>query len=189
MHADQKAPAIPPVASQVPQESQQSTAPQAAGRPSASSVADIYATDAGSSAGPAYGSNTGSSAYGGNAYGGRAYGGSAYGGSAYGGSAYGGAYGSGGAAYQSTNPTDAELEAEYGSGGLAQRPPSDPYGPYGGTTVPLDPEEEEIQQIKMDIRGTKNESLGSTRNALRLARETEETATNTMYKLGEQSGA
>ena len=72
---------------------------------------------------------------------------------------------------------------------MAQRPPSDPYGPYGGTTVPLDPEEEEIQQIKMDIRGTKNESLGSTRNALRLARETEETATNTMYKLGEQSGA
>lgn len=55
--------------------------------------------------------------------------------------------------------------------------------------MPLDPEEEEIQQIKMDIRGTKNESLGSTRNALRLARETEETATNTMYKLGEQSGA
>ena len=51
-----------------------------------------------------------------------------------------------------------------------------------------DPEEEEIQAIKFQIRNTKQESLSSTRNALRLARETEETATNTMVKLGEQSG-
>jgi hypothetical protein len=38
------------------------------------------------------------------------------------------------------------------------------------------------------MRFTKQESLSSTRNALRIAREAEETATNTMLRLGDQSG-
>ena len=63
----------------------------------------------------------------------------------------------------------------------------DPYAVQSGIQG-FDPEEEEIQGIKYQIRSTKQESLSSTRNALRLARETEETATNTMVKLGEQSG-
>lgn len=109
-------------------------------------------------------------------------------------------------------PTDAELLAEYGTGTAPARPrqayqqPSS-YGqsasyttmqpmqssayrdPYSNPTMAqeFDPEEEEIQDIKHQIRGTKQETLSSTRNALRLARETEETATNTMVKLGEQS--
>lgn len=60
--------------------------------------------------------------------------------------------------------------------------------PYAQTSEqPLDPEEDEVQALKFQIRNTKQESLSSTRNALRLARETEETASNTMIKLGEQS--
>ncbi|KOS13461.1 protein transporter sec9 [Malassezia pachydermatis] len=94
-------------------------------------------------------------------------------------------------------PSDADLLAEYGSGSAPPPPqgtymtpgaPSyrDPYSQDQLDTA-LDPEEEEIQAIKYQIRNTKQESLSSTRNALRLARETEETATNTMIKLGEQS--
>ena len=94
-------------------------------------------------------------------------------------------------------PTDDELLAEYGAGSAApsaagsanlyeQTPytSSDPYSTEGPV---LSPEEEEIQAIKYDIRNAKQESLSSTRNALRLAREAEETGSNTMMKLGEQS--
>ncbi|WFC99508.1 Protein transport protein S9 plasma membrane t-SNARE [Malassezia yamatoensis] len=90
-------------------------------------------------------------------------------------------------------------------GGIAMYPGSSQvpmYGTTGGTQASylsqdpyaqteqqqaLSPEEEEVQDLKFQIRATKQESLSSTRNALRLARETEETATNTMAKLGEQS--
>jgi len=104
-------------------------------------------------------------------------------------------------------PSDAELLTEYGGGsappsgsnipaGYSAQPnfganPATSYrDPYSDSQVAqtYDPEEEEIQAIKFQIRNTKQESLSSTRNALRLARETEETATNTMVKLGEQSG-
>ncbi|WFD20577.1 Protein transport protein S9 plasma membrane t-SNARE [Malassezia caprae] len=103
-------------------------------------------------------------------------------------------------------PSDAELLAEYGSGstqpsgsGMSAGYSAQPsYGssttasyrdPYSDSQMAqaYDPEEEEIQAIKFQIRNTKQESLSSTRNALRLARETEETATNTMVKLGDQS--
>ncbi|KZO91210.1 hypothetical protein CALVIDRAFT_568471 [Calocera viscosa TUFC12733] len=47
--------------------------------------------------------------------------------------------------------------------------------------------EEEIEAIKKDLRWTKQETVGSSRNALRLAREAEETARNTLLKLGDQS--
>jgi hypothetical protein len=48
--------------------------------------------------------------------------------------------------------------------------------------------EEEVEAIKKDIRWTKQETVGSSRNALRMAREAEETARNTLLKLGDQSG-
>ena len=49
-------------------------------------------------------------------------------------------------------------------------------------------DDEEVEAIKQQTRYTKEESKESTRNALRIARETEENATNTMMKLGDQSG-
>ncbi|MBW0550201.1 hypothetical protein O181_089916 [Austropuccinia psidii MF-1] len=48
-------------------------------------------------------------------------------------------------------------------------------------------EDQEVEAIKQQIRFTKQETLSSTRNALRIAREAEETARNTMNKLGDQS--
>ncbi|KAF8686756.1 hypothetical protein RHS04_00019 [Rhizoctonia solani] len=48
-------------------------------------------------------------------------------------------------------------------------------------------EDEEIEGIKQDTRQLKQESVQSTRNALRIAREAEETARNTLLKLGDQS--
>lgn len=62
-------------------------------------------------------------------------------------------------------------------------------GPGGGRDVP--PEEgndEDVEGIKQSMRFTKQESLASTRNALRLAREAEETARGTVGRLGDQSG-
>jgi hypothetical protein len=49
--------------------------------------------------------------------------------------------------------------------------------------------DEDVEAIRKDIRFTKQESVQSTRNALRIAREAEETARNTLLKLGDQSGA
>lgn len=48
-------------------------------------------------------------------------------------------------------------------------------------------EDEEIEGIKQEMRGVKQESLASTRNALRIAREAEDTARGTLSKLGDQS--
>jgi len=47
--------------------------------------------------------------------------------------------------------------------------------------------EEDVEGIKQQIRTTKQESVNSTRNALRMAREAEETARGTLLKLGDQS--
>lgn len=52
----------------------------------------------------------------------------------------------------------------------------------------LDDEDEEVEAIKHQIRFTKQETVGSSRNALRIAREAEETARNTMNRLVDQSG-
>lgn len=49
-------------------------------------------------------------------------------------------------------------------------------------------EEEDVEGIKKDMRFTKQETVSSTRNALRLAREAEETARGTLLRLGDQSG-
>ena len=57
-----------------------------------------------------------------------------------------------------------------------------------GTPPPGEENEEDVEGIKQDLRYLKQDSVNSTRNALRLAREAEETARNTIGKLGSQSG-
>ena len=51
-----------------------------------------------------------------------------------------------------------------------------------------DNEDEDVEEIKGKTRALKQESVNSTRNALRMAREAEETARNTLTRLGDQSG-
>lgn len=48
--------------------------------------------------------------------------------------------------------------------------------------------DDDVEGIKQQTRFVKQESVNSTRNALRLAREAEETGRNTLTRLGEQSG-
>jgi protein transport protein SEC9 len=63
-------------------------------------------------------------------------------------------------------------------------------GPGGGPEpAPGEENDEDVEGIKQQTRFIKQESVQSTRNAIRLAREAEETARNTMLKLGDQSGA
>ncbi|KAI1797848.1 hypothetical protein LXA43DRAFT_909983 [Ganoderma leucocontextum] len=59
--------------------------------------------------------------------------------------------------------------------------------PRHGTPPPGEEGEEDVEGIKQDMRFLKQDSVNSTRNALRLAREAEETARNTVGKLGTQS--
>lgn len=69
-----------------------------------------------------------------------------------------------------------------GSGRFFDGPPQGGAGQEGE-------EEDEVEGIKKQTKWMKQESLSSTRNALRMAREAEETARNTLGKLGDQSGA
>lgn len=63
-------------------------------------------------------------------------------------------------------------------------------GPETGREPPPGEEnDEDVEGIKQQTRYVKQESVNSTRNALRLAREAEETARNTLTRLGDQSGA
>lgn len=89
---------------------------------------------------------------------------------------------------------------------FGNRPPpqADPYGrsrgPYGGGAPSNEPDrydeyqqqaqdndDEDVEAIKQEIRFTKQESLSSTRNAIRIASEAEETGRNTLTRLGGQS--
>ncbi|KAJ9479373.1 Protein transport protein SEC9 [Pseudozyma hubeiensis] len=82
-----------------------------------------------------------------------------------------------------------DLEAEYGRGSGAP-PGSASNNGYDGLEQQeeqRDEEDDEVEAVKQQMRFTKQESLSSTRNALRIAREAEETATNTMFKLSDQS--
>jgi hypothetical protein len=54
--------------------------------------------------------------------------------------------------------------------------------------LPGEEDEEDVEGIKSQTRYVKQESVNSTRNALRLAREAEETARGTLGRLGDQSG-
>ncbi|KAF8322447.1 hypothetical protein DL93DRAFT_2040499, partial [Clavulina sp. PMI_390] len=63
---------------------------------------------------------------------------------------------------------------------------------YGNSDEPREfqtqeEEDEEVEGIRQQIRGVKQESVQSTRNALRIAREAEETGRNTLARLGDQS--
>jgi len=60
-------------------------------------------------------------------------------------------------------------------------------GPELREPAPGEEDDEDVEGIKQQIRTTKQESVNSTRNALRLAREAEETARGTLLKLGDQS--
>ncbi|KAM0750809.1 hypothetical protein T439DRAFT_325865 [Meredithblackwellia eburnea MCA 4105] len=57
----------------------------------------------------------------------------------------------------------------------------------GGQDQAQQDEDEEVEGIKQQMRFVKQESLASTRNAVRIAREAEETARATLDKLGDQS--
>ena len=73
--------------------------------------------------------------------------------------------------------------------GYQQEQEQEPWGGHeqGGAEQELD-EDEEVEGIKQQMRFVKQESLASTRNAVRIAREAEETARATLDKLGDQSG-
>ncbi|KAL0951144.1 hypothetical protein HGRIS_007879 [Hohenbuehelia grisea] len=55
------------------------------------------------------------------------------------------------------------------------------------TPPPGEENDEDVEGIKQQTKYVKQESVNSTRNALRLAREAEETARNTLNRLGDQS--
>jgi len=77
--------------------------------------------------------------------------------------------------------------AQQGGGGGGSR---DAYG--GGQQQEQqfeNEEDEEVEGIKQQTKFVKQESLASTRNAVRIAREAEETARATLDKLGDQSGS
>ncbi|KAI9455859.1 protein transporter SEC9 [Russula earlei] len=60
-------------------------------------------------------------------------------------------------------------------------------GPPLPELAPGEENEEDVEGIKKQTRWVKQESVNSTRNALRMAREAEETARNTVTRLGTQS--
>jgi protein transport protein SEC9 len=72
---------------------------------------------------------------------------------------------------------------------FSDRPSGGGDGGYAAEPAPGEEQEEDVEGIKQQIRTTKMESVNSTRNALRLAREAEETARGTLEKLGDQSGS
>ncbi len=58
----------------------------------------------------------------------------------------------------------------------------------GAEPAPGEENDEDVEGIKQQTRFVKQESVTYTRNALRMAREAEETARNTVTRLGDQSG-
>lgn len=82
------------------------------------------------------------------------------------------------------------------SGGGGAGPSGNRFGGAGGeddneprTFQTQEDEDEEVEGIKQQTRWVKQESVNSTRNALRIAREAEETGRNTLLRLGDQSGS
>jgi hypothetical protein len=65
-------------------------------------------------------------------------------------------------------------------------PPSSGYGQPERQLSAEEEEEEDVEAIKQQIRFTKKESVASSRNALRVAAQAEETGRNTLSKLGQQ---
>jgi len=93
-------------------------------------------------------------------------------------------------AYQkdAPNPADAARNELFSGYNAPEKPKGDRKYGYEGREMEEDfDEDEEVEGIKQEMRGLKNESLASTRNALRLAREAEENARGTVAKLADQS--
>jgi len=63
-----------------------------------------------------------------------------------------------------------------------------PSGPDIGHSKAGEETEEDVEGIKQQTQFIKQESVKTTRNAIRMAREAEETAMNTLGRLGDQSG-
>ncbi|KAF8653664.1 hypothetical protein AX16_003815 [Volvariella volvacea WC 439] len=83
---------------------------------------------------------------------------------------------------------DAEKSAaQGGSGRFFDGPPRGEGGGYRPPPREGEETEDDVEGIKRDMRWVKQESVNSTRNALRLAREAEETGRNTLLRLGDQS--
>ena len=103
---------------------------------------------------------------------------------------YGGAGGYNSSRGGAPDPNRSELFSGYNPerAGVNRFTASD-RGPELREPAPGEENEEDVEGIKQQIRATKQESVNSTRNALRLAREAEETARGTLLKLGDQSGA
>ncbi len=62
-------------------------------------------------------------------------------------------------------------------------------GPSLREPTPGEENEEDVEGIKQQTKFLKQDSVNSTRNAVRMAREAEETARNTINRLGGQSGS
>ena len=75
------------------------------------------------------------------------------------------------------NPEKAGSGGRFFDGPLPRRDPP-----------PGEEDDDDVEGIKNQTRYVKQESVNSTRNALRLAREAEETARGTLGRLGDQSG-
>jgi hypothetical protein len=103
--------------------------------------------------------------------------------------------------YQRNNPVDVYSRgqgnldndrSELFAGRNLDKPSSGRFN-YDGPTLPEpapgEEGEEDVEGIKQQTRFVKQESVNSTRNAIRMAREAEETARNTINRLGSQSGA
>jgi protein transport protein SEC9 len=102
--------------------------------------------------------------------------------------------------YQRNNPVDVysrgqgnldDDRRELFSGHDPNKPSSGRFAHDGPTLrepAPGEENDEDVEGIKQQTRFVKQESVNSTRNAIRMAREAEETARNTINKLGSQSG-
>jgi len=110
-----------------------------------------------------YGSAQEPGHYGGNQYGGNQHGGNQYGGNQHGGNQYGG--------------------NQYGGNQYG----GNQYGGYNQGPVPGQETEEDVDRVAQDIRDTRQESLQSTRNAIRALQEANDSADRTMGQLSEQS--
>ncbi|KAI9662369.1 MAG: Meiosis-specific subunit of the t-SNARE complex [Bathelium mastoideum] len=77
-----------------------------------------------------------------------------------------------------------EEESSYGGYGTGS---NQGYGSYADRQLTAEEEEEEdVQATKQQIRQLKNQDVASTRNALRIAAQAEETGRSTLARLGEQ---
>lgn len=136
-----------------------------------------YGPPGGHAGGPAQGQSGGGDRYGGGGGGG---------GDRYGRPQHG-AYGS--SAARDELLSGAPQQSRGGGQGSSSYGASGQEDAYGGQqSQEYNEEDEEVEGIKQQMRFVKQESLASTRNAVRIAREAEETARATLDKLGDQSG-